>query len=202
MPTREQLTTFTNDDPPAGADPWVPGQHPEPPPEVVAYDPAWPAVYADLEARIRAVLGARVLEIHHVGSTSVPGLAAKPVIDIDLIVADPDAEDAYIPPLVAAGFVHRIREPWWWGHRVLRLDDPLVHLHVFDFTSPEAVRHRLFRDWLRQHRDDRDRYAAAKNEASAASAALGEHAMEYNARKQDVVREIYARIFAATGLTD
>lgn len=200
MPNRDLLTNFHEDDPPPGETPWVGDQGPAQPPAVVDYDPAWPLVYEQIAAQVRDALGDRVLEIHHVGSTSVPGLAAKPIIDIDLLVADPADEDAYVPALEAIGFIHRIREPWWWEHRLLRLPEPEVHLHVFGFEAPEPVRHRLFRDWLRRHPDDRDRYAAAKRTASGASAALGEDGMQYNARKQDVVRDIYARLFAATGL--
>jgi GrpB-like predicted nucleotidyltransferase (UPF0157 family) len=141
-----------------------------------------------------------VLGLEHVGSTAVPGLPAKPVIDIDLAVADADDEDAYVPDLAAAGFTLRIREPWWYGHRMLRADQPRANLHVFAPDSPEPVRHRIFRDWLRQDADDRDLYASTKAEAAKAANALGEHVMQYNARKQAVVREIYARAFAAAGL--
>ena len=161
---------------------------------------AWPAVFEEVAALVRGALGDRVLELHHVGSTSVPGLAAKPVIDLDLILADPDHEDSYVPALVAAGFVHRVREPWWWGHRMFRLAAPESHLHVFGPDAAEPFRHRIFRDWLIRHPEDRDLYAAAKRTASTESAEAGEDGMQYNARKEQVVRDIYARIFAATGL--
>ncbi len=105
-------------------------------------DPAWPRQYDDLASRIRKVLGWRVLQLEHVGSTSVQGLAAKPVIDIDLTVADPDREQDYVPALEAIGFRLTIREPWWYGHRALRADEPCCNLHVFGFDSPESVRHR------------------------------------------------------------
>jgi GrpB-like predicted nucleotidyltransferase (UPF0157 family) len=78
-----------------------------------------------------------------VGSTSVPALPARPVIDIDLTVADPDCEQDYVPALEAIGFRLAVREPWWYGHRVLRADDPRCNLHVFGFDSPEIVRHRV-----------------------------------------------------------
>jgi GrpB-like predicted nucleotidyltransferase (UPF0157 family) len=138
-----------------------------------------------------------------VGSTSVPGLPAKPIIDIDLLVADPGREQDYVPALEAAGFTLVIREPWWYGHRALRADEPpRSNLHVFGFDSPEPVRHRIFRDWLRGNPDDRDRYAGIKRQAASEANARGEHVMEYNARKEQVIREIYQRAFAAAGLLE
>ena len=167
---------------------------------VVEYDPEWPALFELLAARIRDALGFRALTIEHVGSTAVPGLAAKPIIDIDLVVADPRAEDAYVPQLGAEGFELRVREPWWYEHRVLRLDEPSCFVHVFGFDSPEPVRKRILRDWLRHDADDRELYAQVKRQAAATAHEAGEHMMDYNARKQDVVREIYERAFRAAGL--
>ena len=108
-------------------------------------------------------------------------------------------EDSYVPALVALGLVHTVREPWWHGHRALRGQDPRCNVHVFGPTSPEVVRHRLFRDWLRAHGEDRALYAAAKREASAATYAEGGHVMDYNARKVEVVHAIYDRIFRSAG---
>lgn len=141
-----------------------------------------------------------MLQLEHVGSTSVPGLAAKPVIDIDLTVADPEREQGYVPALVAAEFRLVIRESWWHAHRMLVAVSPLCNLHVFGFDSPEPVRHRIFRDWLRGNPGERDRYAAAKQQAASEANAAGEHVMQYNARKQQVIREIYQRAFLAAGL--
>ena len=70
---------------------------------------------------------------------AVPGLAAKPVIDIDLTVADPGREQDYLPALEAIGFLLAIREPWWYGHRALRMDEPRCNLHVFGFDIPDLV---------------------------------------------------------------
>jgi GrpB-like predicted nucleotidyltransferase (UPF0157 family) len=130
----------------------------------------------------------------------VPGLAAKPIIDIDLTVADPEHEQNYVPALEAVGFRLVIRQPWWYAHRALIADEPKCNLHVFGPDSPELVRHRIFCDWLRANPDDRDRYAAVKLQAAAEANAAGEHVMQYNARKQQVVREIYHRAFVAAGL--
>ena len=163
-------------------------------------DPGWPRRYRELAARIREALGWRVLELEHVGSTSVPGLPAKPIIDIDLTVADSGREQDYVPALEAAGFTLTIREPWWCGHRMLRTDEPRCNLHVFGPDSPELVRHRIFREWLRGNPADRDMYAAAKRRAASEANAQSEHVMQYNARKERVIREIYQRAFTAAGL--
>lgn len=194
--------TFDDSPPPPGADPWVPGAAPAAGIEIADPDPAWPQRYDGLASRIRAALGWRALQLEHVGSTSVPGLAAKPVIDIDLTVADPDREQDYGPALEAIGFRLVIREPWWYGHRVLLADGPRCHLHVFELDSPEPLRHQIFRDWLRGNPGERDRYVAAKRQAAAAANTAGEHVMQYNARKQQVVREIYRRAFLASGLLE
>ncbi|MBM0123562.1 GrpB family protein [Pimelobacter simplex] len=200
MPSRHDIVTFHDPPVPPGASPWVDGAGPSPDVAVVAADPAWPAQFEAVAAAIRGALGWRALVVEHVGSTAVPGLPAKPVIDVDVVVADPADEASYVPALEALGLVLRVREPWWFGHRLLRGSQPASHVHVFGPDSPEVVRHRIFRDWLRGNPDERDRYAAAKLAASAAASAGGEDGMQYNARKEQVVREIHARAFAAAGL--
>lgn len=194
--------SFDDSAPPPGADPWVAGAAPATGVEVTDPDPGWPRQYDGLAARIRKALGWRALQLEHVGSTSVPGLAAKPVIDIDLTVADPGRERDYMPALEAIGFRLVIREPWWYSHRVLRADGPCCNLHVFGFDSPEPVRHRIFRDWLRGNPGELDRYAAAKRQAASEANAGAEHVMQYNARKEQVIRGIYRRAFVASGLLD
>jgi len=194
--------SFDDSPPPPGADLWVPGAVPAVGIELTDSDPAWPRQYDGLADRIRQALGWRVLQLEHVGSTSVPGLAAKPVIDIDLTVADPGRERDYLPALETIGFRLTIREPWRYGHRALVTDQPRCNLHVFGFDSPEPVRHRIFRDWLRGNPEERDRYAATKHQAASEANAGGEHVMQYNARKQQVIREIYHRAFAAAGLLE
>ncbi len=201
MPSRRDIVTFTDPPVPPGASPWVDGAGPSPDVRVVDPDPGWAADFENVAARVRDALGRRALVVEHVGSTAVPGLPAKTIIDVDLVVADPADEEAYVPALAAAGFVLRVREPWWHEHRLLRGEAPVSHVHVFGPDSPEVVRHRLFRDWLRGNPDERARYAAVKREAADAARAAGEHMMQYNARKERVLREIYARAFAAMGLT-
>jgi GrpB-like predicted nucleotidyltransferase (UPF0157 family) len=195
MPTYEEITRHTDPDP--DEDPWVLGP---PPPEnvvLVPYDPGWPARFQALAADIRGVLGDAALDVEHVGSTSVEGLAAKDVIDIDLTVADPRDEERYVPALAELGYLLIIREPSWHEHRCLRLAEPRVNLHVFGPDCPENIRHRMFRDWLRDNADDRVRYEEAKR---AAAVPGGGHVMDYNRRKQDVIREIYDRLFRAAGM--
>lgn len=183
IPTDEEIEAARVDAPPRST-----------PIEVVGADPAWPQTFAAVAARVQRALGDRVLSIEHVGSTAVPDLAAKPVIDIDLTVADSADELAYVPALVAEGFVLRIREPLFEEHRLLRLDDPECHLHVWSPGAPEPHRHRAFRDWLTTHADDRRRYETAKQEAAAVGFTDGMH---YNNHKAAVVYDIYERIFAA-----
>jgi GrpB-like predicted nucleotidyltransferase (UPF0157 family) len=160
---------------------------------VVDPDPEWPESYRREADRVVAVLGDEVIRIEHVGSTSVPGLPAKPIIDIDLQVRDSDAEQAYIPALEQAGYRHVLREPWWNGHRMLVRDDGQINLHVFPAGAPEPLRHLLFRDWLRAHTDDRELYGAMKRRLAATTA---DDPDSYNLAKNDVIDEIYSRIFS------
>lgn len=154
------------------------------------YDPSWPLLYEREQERIRAALGPLALAVEHVGSTSVPGLAAKFLIDVDLIVADPTDEDAYVPALVAAGYVLRVREPDWYEHRLLKGFAPEVNLHVFGPDCDEHLRHLIFRDWLRSHPEDRDRYAAEKRRIAALPL---EFMAQYADQKTDVVVDILRR---------
>src|ERR671921_693558 len=98
-------------------------------------DPTWPQQYAAVASRIRAVLGPVAVLVEHVGSTSVPGLAAKPILDVLLLVPDPADEAAYVPPLEVAGFLLHVREPEWHQHRLLKARGPEVNLHVFSEGS-------------------------------------------------------------------
>ena len=141
--------------------------------------------------KIRAALGDRALAVEHVGSTSVPGLCAKPILDILLLTADADREADYVPALTAAGYALRIREPDWFQHRMLRGTDPAVNLHVFSAGCPEAARMLAFRDWLRTCRADRDRYAAEKQRLAARPWA---YVQDYADAKTAVVGEILERI--------
>jgi GrpB-like predicted nucleotidyltransferase (UPF0157 family) len=164
---------------------------------VVDYDPRWPSWFAQLRAEVVDALGERALRVEHTGSTSVPGLAAKPVIDILLEVADTADEASYVPALEAAGFRLRLRDPAWLEHRLLRRriaegDAHDVNLHVFSqrYAAKEIARVIGFRDWLRDHDDDRDRYAAAKRDLAKRS---WKYVQNYADAKTDVIKEIHAR---------
>jgi GrpB-like predicted nucleotidyltransferase (UPF0157 family) len=127
--------------------------------EIVAYDAAWPSRFELERTRIDAALGAHAVRIDHIGSTAIPGLAAKPIIDIQVSVADPAEEAAYVPPLEAAGYVLRVRER---GHRMLRTAALDVHVHICTNGGEWERRHLLFRDWLRVQETDAERYAEIK----------------------------------------
>ena len=160
------------------------------------YDPAWPDRYSVMEETIRAALRDAALQIEHVGSTSVPDLMAKPIIDIVLVVADSAQEEAYVPPLEAAGYALRIREPDWYEHRMLRGGSADVNLHVFSAGCPEVDRMLRFRDHLRSNAADRELYAAAKRELAARN---WRHVQDYADAKTAVIDEIVARASARTG---
>jgi GrpB-like predicted nucleotidyltransferase (UPF0157 family) len=158
------------------------------------YDPAWPASYAREAERIRTTLASVPIRVEHVGSTSVPGLAAKPIIDIVLIVPDSADEAAYVPALEAAGYKLHNREPDWFEHRMLKGPDTDINLHVFSAGASEIDRMVLFRDWLRGHGPDRDAYLAVKRELAQRS---WRHVQHYADAKAAIVQQILARATAA-----
>ena len=110
--------------------------------EVVPPDPGWVDDYERVRAQVLGALGARALSVEHVGSTAVPGLWAKPVIDVDVTVADSGDEASYLPDLEAAGFVLTVREPEWHQHRCLRGPAPVANVHVWSPGSVEPQRTR------------------------------------------------------------
>jgi GrpB-like predicted nucleotidyltransferase (UPF0157 family) len=153
-------------------------------------DPEWAMQYAREEKRIRAALGPRAAQVEHVGSTSVPGLAAKPVIDIVLTVIDSADEAEYLPDVEAAGYVLQFREPDWYAHRFLRDRDPDVQLHVFTVGSPEVERMLLFRDRLRTRSEDRELYERTKRELAARR---WDYIQDYADAKSAVIEAILSR---------
>ena len=129
---------------------------------IVDYDSQWGALFEREAARIRSVLSVSALRIEHVGSTSVPGLAAKPIIDIVLVVTDSADETAYVPLLEAAGYRLDVREADWYEHRMFKGPDTDINLHTFSVACPEVDRMLAFRDWLRVSPADRQLYARTK----------------------------------------
>ncbi len=156
------------------------------------YDPGWPVIFIQLAQDIRDSLGESALLLEHVGSTSVPGLAAKPIIDMVLAVAASADESAYVTQLETLGYRLTIREPNWYEHRVLKLPEPKVNLHVFSAGCEEIERMIAFRDWLCQHSDDRTLYETTKRELSQQT---WKYVQNYADAKSAVVQEIMGRAY-------
>ncbi len=163
--------------------------------ELAEYDPAWPALYAREERRLRSLLGERAVRVEHVGSTAVPGLPAKPIVDVALEVPDSADEAAYVPDLEAAGYALRIREPEWLEHRLVKGPDTNVNVHVFSAGCDEVERMLRFRDRLRADAADRECYAQAKRELAARE---WRYVQQYADAKSGVVADILARADEAT----
>ena len=158
--------------------------------ELCSYDESWPRLYEREAERVSAVLGDRVLRLEHVGSTSVPSLPAKPIIDMLMVVPDSAREEAYVPPMEAAGYVLRIREPDWYEHRLFKGPDTNINLHVFSAGCIEIDRMLGFRDHLRGNASDRALYAETKRELASRH---WRYVQEYADAKTEVVETIIAR---------
>lgn len=164
---------------------------------LVDYDPSWPVQYEAYRQQIAGALGDRIVLLEHVGSTSVPGLAAKPRIDILLIVPDSSDEESYVPQLGAAGFELHVREVDWHEHRCLKAVDPDANLHVFSPGCVEIDRMVGFRDWLRTHPEDRELYEVTKRQLAAQR---WEFMQDYADAKSQVVEEIRIRAGLPPGI--
>lgn len=162
---------------------------------IADYDPAWPRRFGREEAKIRGALGPAALCVEHVGSTSVPGLIAKPIVDILLVVEDAGNEDAYLPALEAAGYVLRVREPDFDEHRMFRTPEKDVHVHVFSPNSIEVERLLLLRDYLRHNEEDRELYAGTKRELASRDWPSMQH---YADAKTGIVEDILTRASRST----
>ncbi len=157
---------------------------------IVDCDPRWPELFEVEANRIRGALGDRALRIEHAGSTSVPGLPAKPIIDIVLVVVNSAEEDSYVPSLEAAGYSLRIREAEWHQHRMFKGPDADTNLHVFSLGCEEVERLIMFRDWLRSNDVDRDLYARTKG---ALAREDWKYMQNYADAKTSVIEQILAR---------
>jgi GrpB-like predicted nucleotidyltransferase (UPF0157 family) len=166
---------------------------------IADYNPEWPERFRQEEVRIRAALGEAALSVEHIGSTSVPGLAAKPIVDILLVVENSGEEATFLPALEGAGYVLRVREPDFYEHRMFRTPEKDVHVHVFSAGSPEIERYLLLRDRLRQNEGDRALYAQTKRELAKQDWTSMEH---YAEAKTDVVEGIIFRAAAARSRHD
>ena len=167
--------------------------------ELVDYDAAWPAAFAAEAQLLRAALGARALRIEHVGSTAVPGLVAKPVIDIQVSVATLADPAAYDEALGAAGYTHVVHDaafdrsypffakPLGWPHT--------HHVHLCVAGSREEARHLAFRDFLRANPAVARDYVRLKQELAALHGGFDEAARErYSNAKTDFVTAIERRV--------
>lgn len=163
---------------------------------IAEYDPEWLQLFEREATRIRAVLGERVLQLEHVGSTSVPGLAAKPKIDILLVVANSSDESTYVPDMQAAGYILHVREPDWYEHRLFKGPDTDINLHVFTVGCEEIERMLVFRDWLRTYDADRQLYENTKRELAKQE---WKYMQNYADAKTAVVNEILARAYSVRG---
>lgn len=157
---------------------------------LLEYDPRWPELFDREANRIRSVLGNKALQVEHVGSTSVPELCAKPIIDILLVVTDSAAETSYVSDLEEAGYTLRIREPDWFEHRMFKSPDTDINLHVFSKGASEVDRMLRFRDWLRTNNSDRDNYARVKRNLAQRE---WRHVQHYADAKNSTVQEIMER---------
>ena len=160
--------------------------------QLAAYDVRWPSMFAAADRKIRSAISTRALLVEHVGSTSVPGLSAKPIIDIVLAVEDSRDEASYVSALEIHGFSLRAREPDWYEHRFLiqKFGDAEWHLHVFSAGCEEIERMLAFRDRLRSDADDRQQYEDTKRRLAARK---WKHVQNYADAKSDIVREILRR---------
>ncbi|WP_347042905.1 GrpB family protein [Brachybacterium nesterenkovii] len=158
---------------------------------IVDPDPAWPARYREHERVLRAALGASALRIEHIGSTSVPGLGAKPIIDVLVTVTDIDADAAYLPAVLDAGYVLRVRED---GHRMVRPPERNANIHILAEDDPAADAYLVLRDRLRGDAEDRALYERTKR-------MLAEQEWptvnDYAEAKGEVIGQILARARAA-----
>jgi GrpB-like predicted nucleotidyltransferase (UPF0157 family) len=166
--------------------------------KIVDYDAGWPGKFETHAAVVAAALRDAALRIEHIGSTSVPGLAAKPIIDILVVVENSAAESSYVPQLEAAGYVLHVREPEWNEHRMFRTPARDVHVHVYSLGCPEIQRNLVFRDRLRQNSDDRQRYEQTKRELAAQE---WPNMDEYATAKTDVIETIIASAQANSAAT-
>ncbi|HET8910467.1 MAG TPA: GrpB family protein [Ktedonobacteraceae bacterium] len=154
------------------------------------YDPEWPRLFVREAERIRDILGNKIVLLEHVGSTSIPGLAAKPRIDMLLVVADSSDEAAYVPMMETAGYKLNIREPEWHEHRLFKGPDTDINLHVFSPDCSETEQMLLFRDWLRNNPGELQLYEQTKRELAARDWKYVQH---YADAKTAVVQEILKR---------
>jgi GrpB-like predicted nucleotidyltransferase (UPF0157 family) len=155
--------------------------------DIVSYDAIWPERFGGWRARLAEVLGSTARRIEHVGSTAVPGLPAKPLIDIEVSVDDLEDESGYVPSIEALGVQLRSRD---LEHRFFRPFSGLpreVHIHVCALDGQWEKRHLLFRDYLRTDAPARQAYATSKK---LAAKRWSDDRVAYGEAKDDQIREL------------
>jgi GrpB-like predicted nucleotidyltransferase (UPF0157 family) len=162
--------------------------------KIADYDSTWPALFAKHAKIIGDALGSAARRIEHIGSTSVPGLAAKPIIDILVVVKDSADESVYLSQMEATGYVLRVREPDWHEHRMFRTPDRDVHIHIYSDGCPEITRNLTFRDRLRRNAADRTRYEQTKRHLATQD---WSDMNAYAEAKTDVIEDVIAASQAA-----
>ena len=175
---------------------------------IIPPSPLWPPRFLSTRNWILSALSPSVaLECHHTGSTSIPDLPAKDIIDIDLVVSNIHDEESYVPHLEAVGFVFLFREPSWYEHRFF-VDEGLlpghfaINLHVWGEGCAEVERHRIFREWVANHEEERELYAKVKRECAEQAERGGEGMVGYTERKGGCVREILGRAYRGLGYVE
>ncbi|MCC9607081.1 GrpB family protein [Blastopirellula sp. JC732] len=163
--------------------------------QIVDYQPDWPETFAAHSRQIQAAIQGAAMQIEHIGSTSVPDLAAKPIIDILLVVANSADESSYLSHLEQVGYQLRVREPDWHQHRMLRTPERDVHIHVYSTGCVEIDRNLAFRDRLRQCAEDRIRYERVKRELAQRS---WDDMNQYAAAKTEVIESVLSAAGDAT----
>jgi GrpB-like predicted nucleotidyltransferase (UPF0157 family) len=166
---------------------------------IADYDTAWPGAFRRHAGRIAEALGHAALRIEHIGSTSVPDLAAKPIIDILLVVEDSADEAAYLPRMEQAGYQLRVRERDWHEHRMFRTPERSVHIHVYSQGCPEIERNLTFRDRLRNSALDRQRYEEEKRKLAKRD---WDRMDDYARAKTGIIEEIIAAARRAGEVSD
>jgi GrpB-like predicted nucleotidyltransferase (UPF0157 family) len=159
-----------------------------------SYEDRWVSKFLDHRRQIMNALSAVDIAIEHIGSTSVPGLAAKPIVDILVTVDDITAEEDYLDALLTAGYKLRVREP---GHRLVRTPERDVHVHLYQRGDPAVAEYLLLRDHLRSDARDRALYESTKR---ALLSRAWDDMNDYADAKTDVILAIKERARAVRGL--
>lgn len=158
--------------------------------QVVEYHPSWARLAAEACHEARRVCGHLLADLQHVGSTAVPDLPAKPILDLAAAVATVDVIPELVQRLIGIGYSYRGDAGDEGGHLLVRESAPdvrTIHVHVVEHTAPQWRNYLLFRDLLRQHPRIRQQYAALKQELGKR---FRDDRKSYTDAKHDFIRRI------------